>query len=386
VIVVVHRYRHSIQPIVEALTSGAVYTSIIALCITFLQVHRSHHIAASATVLLQQEHDVGEIEGDVLKQADAMAGCASRLCIQYKELTAVAAAASKGDSTTAKSTDGVADHTEPMAVQMFLEEIHNTRVFRDVVCHYSLPLRECEIAAVHTIVTDAIAGNRGASVLVRGPAGSGKCRALCGVYRPVEAWCEQHGKLVPALGLVHFKDCEGSAGLYGAILRELKGDKRLQIGEVSEAAAEAKKQLEGVVLNSDVPLIVLELYRVDDLLPEYSDQLQQLFEWTTGSKLILITTAKADLTQTMPGLQQLGTAPVQVVFEPFPDSDLVDMLDEYLDGAMQPAALKLCAKHASGDARRAHRLCELVFKFAESAKTDITLGLIEQAVRFMALK
>jgi hypothetical protein len=92
-----------------------------------LQVHRSHHIAASATVLLQQEHDAGEIESDVLKQADAMAGCASRLCIQYKELAAVAAAASKGDTTTATSTNGVADHTEPMAVQMFLEEIHNTR-------------------------------------------------------------------------------------------------------------------------------------------------------------------------------------------------------------------------------------------------------------------
>jgi hypothetical protein len=36
--VVVHRCPHSIQSRIEALTAGAVYTSIIALCITFIAV------------------------------------------------------------------------------------------------------------------------------------------------------------------------------------------------------------------------------------------------------------------------------------------------------------------------------------------------------------
>jgi hypothetical protein len=36
--VVVHRCPHSIQSTVEAFTSGAVYTLIVALCITFVAV------------------------------------------------------------------------------------------------------------------------------------------------------------------------------------------------------------------------------------------------------------------------------------------------------------------------------------------------------------
>jgi Cdc6-like AAA superfamily ATPase len=354
-----------------------------------LQVHRSHHIAASATFLLQQEHDAGEIEGDVLKQADCVASSVSTLCTTYKALAgAAAAAASKGDTTMANSTDGVADHTEPMAEQqeqICFESAQDALTFRDMCETVCLPLRECEVAAVRSIVTDAIAGNRGASVLVRGLAGSGKYTALYDIAWAVQDWCKQHGKVVPALRCVHSKDCQGSAGLYGAILQQLKGDKRPQIGEVSEAAAQAKKQLEDLLFNGDVPLIVLRLHRADDLLPTYSDQLQQLFEWTTGSKLILITTARADLTQTMPGLQQLGTAPVQVVFEPFPDSDLEAILEDYLDTRVPPAALKLWAKHASGDASRALRLCELTLQWAVSTKTGVTLRLIEQAARFMAM-
>jgi Cdc6-like AAA superfamily ATPase len=87
----------------------------------------------------------------------------------------------------------------------------------------------------------------------------------------------------------------------------------------------------------------------------------------------------------MPGLQQLGTAPVQVVFNPFPDSDLVAILEDDLDTPVQPAALKLWAKHASGDARRALRLCELTLQWAVSAETGVTLRLIEQAARFMTM-
>jgi Cdc6-like AAA superfamily ATPase len=326
----------------------------------------------------------------VLKQADCVANSVSTLCTTYKAL-AGAAAASKGD-TMANSTDGVPDHTEPVAEQQELMDYYDALealMLRGMGC--TLPLRVREVAEVHSIVTDAIAGNRGASVPVRGPAGSGKYRALVSKLNgPVQDWCKQHGKVEPVVWLngVRSQDCERSAGLYGAILRALRTAKPLQIGEVSEAAAEAKKQLEDFVFSSDVPLMVLQLHRVDDLLPTYSDQLQQLFEWTTGSKLILITTARADLTQAMPGLQQLGTTPVQVVFEPFPDSDLVAILEDdlyHLDRPVQPAALKLWAKHASGDASRALRLCEFTLQWAVSAETGVTLRLIEQAARFMAM-
>jgi hypothetical protein len=307
-------------------TVRCMLTNLLMLLSDALVTSHCINLHPSTTIaMLQQDLNIGEVEDDVLKQADCVASSVSMLCTTYKALAgAAAAAASKGDFMV-KSTDGVADHTEPVVEEMCLDRIEQALIMRDTCC-YRPSLREYEVAAVHSIVTDAIAGNRGASVLVRGPAGSGKYTALCGLYWPVKAWCEQHGKLEPVLKNASLKDCEGSAGLYGAILRKLNTDKRLQIGEVSEAAAEAKKQLEGVVFNSDVPLIVLKLHRVDDLLPTYSDQLQQLFEWTTLSKLILITTARADLTQAMPGLQQLGTAPVQVVFKPFPDSDLVAIL------------------------------------------------------------
>jgi hypothetical protein len=46
--------------------------------------------------LLQQNRDIGETEGDVLKQANAVVNSARMLCSKYKEVV-VAAAASKGD-------------------------------------------------------------------------------------------------------------------------------------------------------------------------------------------------------------------------------------------------------------------------------------------------
>jgi hypothetical protein len=252
------------------LLAGAAFTS-----------HCINNLHPSTTVaMLQQDLNIGEVEGDVLKQVDCVASSVSTLCTTYKELAgAAAAAASKGDTTMARSTDGVADHTEPVAEQqeqMSCEYAAEALILRGMG---HVPLRVREIAAVHSSVTDAIAGNRGASVLVRGPAGSGKYTALFWKLNGfVKDWCKQHGKLEPVLDCVHPQSCERSAGLYGAILQQLKGDKRLQIGEVSEAAAEAKKQLEDLVFSSDVPLIVVKLYRVDDLLPTYSDQLQQLFE------------------------------------------------------------------------------------------------------------
>jgi hypothetical protein len=168
--------------------------------------------SSTTAAMLQQDLNIGEVEGDVLKQAGCVASSVSMLCTTYKELAA--AAATKGDTTTANSTDGVADHTEPMAVQMPLESIYPIRVFRGGTCSASLPLRECEVAEVHSIVTDAIAGNRGASVLVRGPAGSGKYLALCSSNWAVKSWCRQYGKLEPIVTNASLKDCEGSTARY----------------------------------------------------------------------------------------------------------------------------------------------------------------------------
>jgi hypothetical protein len=175
-------------------------------------LHCINNLHISTTVaMLQQDLNIGEVEDDVLKQADCVASCVSMLCTTHNEL--VAAAATKGD-TTANSTDGAADHTEPMAVQMLLSSIYPIRVYRGGTCSASLPLRECEVAEVHSIVTDAIAGNRGASVLVRGPAGSGKYLALCSSNWAVKSWCRQYGKLEPIVTNASLKDCEGSTARY----------------------------------------------------------------------------------------------------------------------------------------------------------------------------
>jgi Cdc6-like AAA superfamily ATPase len=168
-----------------------------------------------------------------------------------------------------------------------------------------LPLRQRELAVVHSAVTEAIAGNTGATVLVRGPAGSGKWTVVQQLSAALREWCNQHGKPEPVSAYVLF--INHLAGLYGEVLQVLK-QRNLPIGDVSEVVAEAKKQLEDVMLDtkrssisSEAPLIVLHLYNaIDTMAASHGEQLQQLFKWahTAGLRLILIVRGETGLTQT----------------------------------------------------------------------------------------
>jgi Cdc6-like AAA superfamily ATPase len=232
------------------------------------------------------------------------------------------------------------------------------------------------------VVTEAISSNTGSSMYLRGPASSGKATLADQLPRAVREWCNQHAKPVPMVSIIFNFDIDHSAGLYGEILKQLRH-------EASEVAAEAKKQLEAVVFNSsDVRMIMVRLDGMDSMAASHTEQLQQLYEWayTAGSRLILLGTGIYDVTQILLGLQQADIVPVQVVCNPFTDNDVVTILSARVGSIVQPAALELCAKHASGSVARAIKLCCFAVLYADNDITnsskEVTLDHMEQTVRF----
>lgn len=337
-------------------------------------------------------HDGGETNSDVLKQADTLASSVGMLCDAHQEVTA--AATIEGD-TVPNNPASVAERTEAVAEQQQLQLLKVHDNLRGIGGS-KLLLRTHELEAVRRVVTEAIAGHTGISVHVHGPTGSGKWTLLTQVQDALSEWCEQHNETKP-VSIYCFR-WNHPAGLYGSILEKLKQSTQLQseIGTVSETAAEAKKQLEAVVFktsnsssnssSSDEPMIVLQIYdKIEHLVASYAHELQQLYEWanSAGSRLILFGRGETDLTHTLPGLQQTGVVPAQVAVNPYTRSDVVAILHALVNPAVQPAALALCGKHASGDAGRACKLCHLAVKLALSAcSAEVTLSHMEQAVRF----
>jgi hypothetical protein len=167
-------------------------------------------------------------------------GNVRKLCTAYKGLVTAAAAitASKGD-TMSDNPDGVAERAEPVAEQQQLrlmdafDKLYNSRPL--------MPLREQEIAAVHSAVTGAIAADTGTSVYAYGPRGSAEGVALILDTDSVYEWCEQHAKPEP-ISVDVYSSMTHPAGLYDLILQKLK-EERNPIGVISEIAAEAQKQL-----------------------------------------------------------------------------------------------------------------------------------------------
>jgi hypothetical protein len=337
---------------------------------------------------MYQNHGVGETEGDVLQQVDALTGIISILCTKYEEL---------GGDGMPSSPDGVAEPTKPVVEQQEQRPrlLGASRALRTM--EKPVPLREHEVAAVHEAVTAAIAGNTGARVHVHGPGSSGKITALGYQFdKSVNEWCKQHDKPKPVSVPVFLGLSAHPAGLYGEVLQELAW-KGVPIDVIGETVADAKKQLEAVVFNtthssgsssnSNLPTIVLKLHRFHFLPLEYTDQLQQLSEWTAGSKLILISAGRTELSQTVP---QHGVVPVQVEFKCYTESDIVAILSANSGSVVQPLALELCAKQASGDVRRACELCMLAVKLADidsnNSCEEVTLKHVEQAVSFLELE
>eukprot|EP00953_Heterococcus_sp_UTEX-ZZ885_P031661 16593-Heterococcus_DN1.PRE.2 len=324
-----------------------------------------------ATALIQQNHDISEPEGDVLKQVEAMEGSVSKLCNAYKEVATPAVSASKVNAIPTGVVEQWPELQGALAKLKYESE--------------PLLLRERELTAVHRVVTEAIAANTSACVHVHGPTGSGKFTSLLHHFdSPVEEWCKQHSKREPISVSIDCSIGFNPVGLHGEILEELEHE------DISRIAAEAKKQLEAVVCNNtnrDLPMIVLKLHHLHRLLPKHTDQLEQLFKMTAGSRLILGTDGQADVSLLYPGLQQHSVVPAQVLFAPYAESEIVAILSARCGSAVQPAALKLCAKHASGNAVRALKTCILAVELAVSdcdCSGEVTLRHMRQAVHFVA--
>jgi Cdc6-like AAA superfamily ATPase len=80
--------------------------------------------------------------------------------------------------------------------------------------------------------------------------------------------------------------------------------------------------------------------------------------------------------------------PAQAEFNAYSESDVVAILSARVGSAVQPAALELCAKHASCNARRAIQLCLAAVQYADSDITNgskvVTLIHMEQTIRSKA--
>jgi hypothetical protein len=258
------------------------------------------HIATSAIMLLQQDHDIGETETDVLKQMGVVVDRVRTVCAKYKLLT-TPAAASKDDTTCSAA---------PVPQQQQLRLVHAAEKLKTHFVRDFAPLREHELAAARSLLTEATAGNTRASVNLRGPAGSGKGATIARLRPQVLEWCRQHAKSQPIS--IQLLCTDRPAGLYSAILQKLNIT-HPEIGDVSEIVVEAREQLQALLFtdnhdssstSSNVPMIVLLLF-AHSIAASHTDELKQLFEWThtAGCRLVFITTSKTDLTRMLPGLQ-----------------------------------------------------------------------------------
>jgi hypothetical protein len=292
---------------------------VCALTLFLASLFTSLNTEHTTTTWLQQDHDIGETETDVLKQMGVVVDRVRTVCANYKQLTTSAAAAKS--NIVPLSGNGVSERLKPVSEQQQLQLQDAVKKLKSAEGKELLPLRVHELAAVRRVVTEAISGN-------------------------TTRWCQEHTKPVPISIYVFLSSIKHPAGLYGEVLQRLKH-------EVSEVAVEAKKQLEAVVFNtnhssssSGVRMIILKLDHLDSMAASYTKQLQQLYKWahTAGAKLILISASRYDVTQTLPGLQQAGILPVQVVFNPFTDNVVVAILSARVGSVVPAAALELCAQ------------------------------------------
>jgi hypothetical protein len=194
-----------------------------------------------------------------------------------------------------------------------------------------LLFKEQEVTAVVSAVTGAITARTGGSVVVYGPAGSGKSTIVNQAITGWRQWCEQHSKPEPQICSVEHFD---------TFIKLLKNMKPEQAGADTLTETEARDQLQALFCatdtsgGTDAPIHLLRLRDEDYMDEEFLLQLLQLAH-TANSRLMLLRTAaaKTDLLQTRPELQQLDIVPQQVVSAPYTESQLVAILrNRHLEG------------------------------------------------------
>ena len=233
---------------------------------------------------------------------------------------------------------------------------------------------------------------------VYGPPSSGKFTALLYPFeRTLRKWCTKQGQHQPVSAWLYPSEARANpAGVYGAVLKSLQ-EKHLVLDDVSTKVAEAKQQLQELISrdkrnssSSAGPMILLNIHNVHEFSKSHAQQLQQLFEMTVGSRLILIACGQLDLAQTLSGLQlqQNSIRPVQVEFKAFTESNLMALLDLWVGDAMQVPARELCAKACSGSANAAEKISLYTLNLALSegkSCNQVTLNHMQQAVRLYEL-
>eukprot|EP00953_Heterococcus_sp_UTEX-ZZ885_P024600 13451-Heterococcus_DN1.PRE.2 len=343
----------------------------------------------SGTTLPDEVQELG-LSTDALLSKDTLSKAGTVLKDAANKLAAAAASTPAKRDAPPASTAGVLERAEPVqAQQQQQQQQQQPLLYALTRLSAAVRLETLRMDAdleVRDAVKGAILADTGTSVLVRGPSGCGKSTAVLWELSynafDLDLWCKKHGKARAVL-------CDiwtpyTSADLYGAILQALPWDERHKI----DGSAEAKQQLDALLCktssssSSDVPMIVVRVFGIDDL--DVHDA-QQVLEWAhaPGSRLILVGIARSTLPKTLPEPRQ------HVVFEPCTDSDVKGWVKMCVGKEVQPAALALCVQHASGNKRRAAALCKHAVQLALSDRNKsngVTLSHMEQAVRFFVYK
>jgi len=254
--------------------------------------------------------------------------------------------------------------------------------------------REAEHEIVETFLRSHMKSRKGGCLYIAGSPGTGKSALLHNLMnKELKTWRKE--KKFPKYHVIHFKAtiCQSVNDVYPKLLGKISDCLGMKIK--SKNAHEAKDQLTEIILKKKKkkPMMVVVIDEVDALLSSSKGEkvsqrvLYHLFGLPSKaySSLILIGIANSvDLSQRfIPLLEQRGCGPEHLVFEPYTEKQLIDIIEEKLGdegkGVFSPHALRMCAMKVSsmkGDCRQCLLLCrealQILQENPEKKKVDLS--------------